>query len=234
MNSEAANDRATQPTDWEHRVTLAIQKIQREREVFAAQWQHYMEHRRLPAELEAVATDQLLDALGAIAVTLQQLLGQAEASMKKKGFVSKRSLLGKALATELPPLVATVDTFNRWGLVVPPSLLLPSIEETRTLPLAATDPAYRGGPTVQRILGAHIVAGAPAAVTALAWVDFGADGSPIFEQGARASQIKITRPLEMAPEAKPIAEVCKTTMPLILRALVAASLPVFHLQRHVP
>ena len=90
----------------------------------------------------------------------------------------------EGLYLELKRLFAAVATVKRWGLEVPSELISVDRDALRTMPLAATDPVTAGcevGVTVQRVIGAMVVNGGPAALKHVAWVGYDDDGVPVFE-----------------------------------------------------
>jgi hypothetical protein len=95
---------------------------------------------------------------------------------------------GKILARlteELMRLPAAVAAARRWGYTVPPLLLSATARELYTLPLAATEPfaVLESGITVQRIIGALVIAGGDAAVKYVSWVTFGDNHKPVYPTG---------------------------------------------------
>jgi hypothetical protein len=170
-----------QGIDWRARVAKAMAQIGTQAAEFDAQMQHLKKKGALPADVRRVAAEQLLDAIGAIAVAVHGLLAQAEQEVASEGYLA--SMQGK-LSLELRRLPATVAAFRRWGLEVPSELLSVDADELCSIPLAATDPSASGDAraTVQRVIGALVVAGGEEALKHVAWVDFDDDGNPVFLQ----------------------------------------------------
>jgi hypothetical protein len=192
---------ALQGIDWRGRVDKAMTQIDKQADEFAAQLQHLRENGVLPIEVQRVAVEQLLDAIGAIAVAVQGLLMQAEQEMVKRGFLVT---MKDTLRPELQRLPAAVATVRRWGLEVPSELLSINADELRSMPLAATDPSAGAAviATVQRVIGALVVAGGDATLKHAAWVDFDNDGKPVLpmvQEGWDMGRKTISRPPTATP-----------------------------------
>jgi hypothetical protein len=168
-----------QGIDWSARVTKALVQIDKQATEFDAQLQHLKDNGALPSEVQRVAVEQLLDAIGAIVVTVHGLLVQAEQEVERLGYLWPSTV--DKLRPELQRLPAAVAAVRRWGLEVPPELLSLDADELRSIPLAATDP--RAGvevfATVQRVIGALVVVGGAEALKHVAWVDFDKRGEPM-------------------------------------------------------
>jgi hypothetical protein len=74
-----------QGVDWPARVTESLTKIDTQAAEFTSQLQHLEDNGALPSEVQRVAVEQLLDAIGAIVVTLQGLLVQAQQEVAREG-----------------------------------------------------------------------------------------------------------------------------------------------------
>jgi hypothetical protein len=183
-----------QGIEWRARVSKAIELIDAQAVEFDAQLQHLKETGSLPREMQRVAVEQLLDAVGAITVTVQGILLQAEHEMSTNGWltVDMKSMLFFELR-RLPPALAAVQ---RWGLEIPSELLSIDGIELRSIPLAATDPKAGVGvrATVQRVLGALLVANSETALKHIAWVDFDDFGEPVFSENKQSCRPTIFRP----------------------------------------
>jgi hypothetical protein len=125
-----------QGIDWPARVTKALTLINAQAAEFDAQLQHLERKGALPSEVQRMAVEQLLDTIGAIVVTLQRLLVQAEQEVAKKKFLPKQgSLYRSKLCPELRRLPAALAALRRWGLEVPPELLSVDADEHHLIPL---------------------------------------------------------------------------------------------------
>eukprot|EP00037_Helgoeca_nana_P031205 m.394786 g.394786 ORF g.394786 m.394786 type:complete len:1389 (-) comp28346_c0_seq20:85-4251(-) len=195
-------------------------QVAREAVEFDAQLQYYSTHSRLPTSVLAVAAEQLLDAIGVVVVTVSRLLVHAERDMTATTPLSE-SLI-KKLKTELPKLAEAVATFEQWQLAVPTELqALTAVEVdrlVRILPLTPADPTLVNGGggsgvgTLQRILGALVIAGGETAVRHLSWVRFDAKGEALFEtaevaQSKTKVRVVVHRPSEIPPECAVIDKV---------------------------
>jgi len=205
----AAAELALHGVDWPGRVASAMERIDEQAVEFASQLQHLKDNGALPSEVQMVAVEQLLDAIGAIAVAVQGLLVQAEQEAARsvwRHLDDRDGLMLPKLLPELRRLPAAVATVRRWGLVVPPELLLVNVDELRSMPLAATDPTAstaHGGATVQRVIGALIVTGGEAALERVAWVTFDDKGNPVLPRckTPMGSKPTITRPPAVAVDS---------------------------------
>lgn len=219
----AAAELAVHDVDWPQRVAAALARIALQKREFDGQWRHWVKHGVLPQNVRAVAAEQLLDAIGAIALGCVGLLEQAEMEVVRDGWFPDGEGIGGRLAAELPGLPAAVAAFTRWGLALPPRLR--SLDPTdvlalcRTLPLAATDPAVisggvgavEGAGTVQRVLGALVVTGGADTLRHLTWVEFDAKGDVVFPRTRlrdwRKGSAAVYRPETVSKECSLIDEV---------------------------
>jgi hypothetical protein len=169
-----------QGIEWPARVKKAMALMDAQAAEFDAQLQHLKEKGVLPSEVQRVAVEQLLDAIGAITVTLQGLLMQVEQEVAMGGCLWT---LIDLLRPELRRLPAALAALRRWGIEVPPELLLVDVDELHSIPLAATDPTAvtEVRATVQRVIGALVGFGSEATLQHVArGVYFNDGGYPVF------------------------------------------------------
>jgi hypothetical protein len=189
-----------QGIEWPARVTKALSRIDQQAAEFDAQLQHMREKGALPNDVLVMAVEQLLDAIGAIVVVLQGLLAQAEHEVRRDGYLFTMEY---KLCPELRRLHAALAAVRRWGLEVPPELSLADGDALCSMPLAATDTSAGGDvrATVQRVIGALVVAGGEEALKHVAWVDFDHEGEPVFPQTKRGFNPTMARPPPAAPKS---------------------------------
>jgi hypothetical protein len=177
--------------DWEERCNVKIEQVLQDQEAFAASWSHWIEHGVLPDEEVAIATEQMLDAVGVISAAVHGLVIQMGTAQRED---QVRAAAGEDLVQsfliEVGRLATAVTAFDQWGLTVPTamqSLSPDDIDElTLTQPLTAADPkAVETSTPVQRLIGALVVAPSTRAEV-MAWLcgarSINSNGVPVFDR----------------------------------------------------
>ena len=159
------------------RVRAKIAKVEAEGPAVAAQYEHFRATGELPAEQAAAVTEEMLDGIGVLGCVVAELKARKIAGLGATtvgGMYANGAFSAAdeaALAHNDTALRAALRKFRALGLVVPPALAAATADQTRALPLAATDPAavaihrrrkevpgaLPGTPSLQRVIGGLLV-----------------------------------------------------------------------------